>query len=278
MFKYRRLKLGLVNALLIVLSIITLIPIVYAFSVSVNGSNSLFSSELSLLPKEITFANYAAIIQDKPFLAWLKNSLILSLLTVVFTMLVTIPAAYSYSRYKFSGKEKLGNLLLLLNAFPTILSMFAIYRMMKILHLINTMTGLILIYGGTIAIFAFWSMKGYFDSISVDMEEAARIDGANDLQLIKKIIMPLAMPNIIVTSVLVFITAWNEYIFATIFITGEANYTLALGLFSLQATDYSRNWPLFSAAAILTSIPVLFVFFYIQKHVVSGLSSGGVKG
>ena len=90
--------------------------------------------------------------------------------------------------------------------------------------------------------------------------------------------MPLAMPNIIVTAVLVFITAWNEYIFATVFITGETNYTLALGLFSLQATDYSRNWPLFAAAAILTSIPVLFVFFYIQKHVVSGLASGGVKG
>ena len=257
---------------------ITVIPIIFAFSLSVNGSNSLFSSELSLFPKQLTLANYLAIVRDKPFLAWLKNSVILSLLTVVLTLGITIPAAYSFSRYKFSGKERLGNLLLLLNAFPTILSMFAIYRMMKILHLINTLGGLVMIYSGTIAIFAFWSMKGYFDSISVDMEEAARIDGANDLQLIKKIIMPLAMPNIIVTAVLVFITAWNEYIFATVFITGETNYTLALGLFSLQATDYSRNWPLFAAAAILTSIPVLFVFFYIQKHVVSGLASGGVKG
>lgn len=278
MFRHRQLKLVLINAALMLLCLLTLLPIIYAFFVSINGSNSLFSSELSILPKQITMANYTAIIREKPFLAWLKNSLILSLLTVILTMCITIPAAYSFSRYKFKGKEKLGNLLLLLNAFPTILSMFAIYRMMKIMHLINTYIGLVMIYAGMIAIFAFWSVKGYFDSISIDMEEAARIDGANDLQLIKKIIMPLAMPNIIVTAVLVFITAWNEYIFATIFITGEANYTLALGLFSLQATDYSRNWPLFSAAAILTSIPVLFVFFYIQKHVVSGLASGGVKG
>lgn len=278
MFKYRRLKLWMVNIFLLLMCVVTLVPIVYAFSVSINGSNSLFSSEFSLFPKQLTIANYIAIIKDKPFLSWLKNSITLSFLTVILTMGITIPAAYSFSRYKFKGKTQLGNLLLLLNAFPTILSMFAIYRMMKIIHLINTMTGLVLIYCGTIAIFAFWSMKGYFDSISIDMEEAARIDGANDLKLIEKIILPLAMPNIIVTSVLVFITAWNEYIFATIFITGEANYTLALGLFSLQATDYSRNWPLFSAAAILTSIPVLFVFFYIQKHVVSGLASGGVKG
>lgn len=121
-------------------------------------------------------------------------------------------------------------------------------------------------------------MKGYFDSIPKEIEDAARIDGVSDAQLIMKIVLPLARPSIIISSVLVIINVWNEYIFSTVFLFGEEKNTLAVGLYSLQATDYTRNWPLFSAAAILTTIPVLVMFFFVQKYMVSGLSAGGVKG
>ena len=121
-------------------------------------------------------------------------------------------------------------------------------------------------------------MKGYFDSIPEAIEDAARIDGVNDRQLITKIVMPLARPSIIISSVLVVIYVWNEYIFSTVFLSGAGKNTLAVALYSLQATDYTRNWPLFSAAAILTTLPVLILFFLVQKYMVSGLSSGGVKG
>ena len=118
----------------------------------------------------------------------------------------------------------------------------------------------------------------YFDSIPEAIEDAARIDGVNDRQLITKIVMPLARPSIIISSVLVVIYVWNEYIFSTVFLSGAEKNTLAVALYSLQATDYTRNWPLFSAAAILTTLPVLILFFLVQKYMVSGLSSGGVKG
>lgn len=169
-------------------------------------------------------------------------------------------------------------LLLLLNAFPQILSMFAIFRLFRLLNLLDSHIGLIFIYAGSMCIFGIWNMKGYFDSIPIEIEEAAKIDGSGNMQLILKIIMPLARPAIIVTGVMILIFVWNEYLFATTFMLQEESYTLAGGLYQLQANDYSRSWPLFSAAAILVSVPILIIFFCIQKHMVSGLTAGGVKG
>ena len=121
-------------------------------------------------------------------------------------------------------------------------------------------------------------MKGYFDTIPVEIEEAARIDGAGVGQLLVRVVLPLARPAIIVTAVMVLIFVWNEYLFSTTFMMNADSYTLAAGLYQLQASDYSRSWPLFSAAAILVSIPILIAFFAIQKYMVSGLTAGGVKG
>ena len=169
-------------------------------------------------------------------------------------------------------------ILLVLNAFPQLLTMFAIFRLFKSMGLLNSYIGLILIYSGSMCIFSIWNMKGYFDSIPIDMEEAAKIDGASDTQVIFKIMFPLARPTIIVTAVMVLIFVWNEYLFSTTFMLNESNYTLSGGLYALQSNDYSRSWPMFCSAAILVSIPVLIIFFCIQKYMVSGLTAGGVKG
>ena len=144
--------------------------------------------------------------------------------------------------------------------------------------LINTRTGLIIVYTGTMAVFALWNMKGYFDTIPVEIEEAAMIDGATQLQLVIKIVLPLAKPTIAVTAMMVLIYVWNEYIFAINFMTGSDTYTLAAGLYSLQATEMSGSWPIFAAASIVVSIPILIVFFALQKNMTTGLTSGGVKG
>lgn len=127
-------------------------------------------------------------------------------------------------------------------------------------------------------IFSIWNMKGYFDTIPVEIEEAAQIDGASGKQILTRIVLPLARPAIIVTAVMVLIYVWNEYLFSTTFMMDESSYTLAGGLYQLQSNDYSRSWPLFSAASILVSIPILIVFFCIQKYMISGLAAGGVKG
>lgn len=258
--------------------LIALVPILYAFSVSINGQNSLLGSNFSFIPRDFTLANYRAVFLDKPVLLWLKNSLILAVATLIIALGVSIPAAYAFSRYRFRGKKAILYILLLLNAFPTVLSMFAIYRLLRPLGLVNSKLGLIIVYTGTMAIFGLWNMKGYFDTIPLGIEEAAKIDGASDFDLTMKIMLPLAKPSVIVTAVMILIYVWNEYIYATTFMTGAGNYTLAAGLYSLQATETSGNWPVFAAASLVVSMPVLVVFLLVQKHMVSGLTVGGMKG
>lgn len=270
--------LSALNVLFIILCIITLVPILYAFSLSFSSGSAALGSGLSLLPKEPTMKNYSAILFEEPFLLWLKNSAVLSVGTMVVAMGTAVTAAYAFSRYRFKGRNGVLQVLLILNAFPQILSMFAIFRLFKTFHLLNSYVGLIIVYAGSMCIFSIWNMKGYFDTIPVEIEEAARIDGANGRQILLKVVLPLARPAIIVTAVMVLIFVWNEYLFSTTFMMNESSYTLAAGLYQLQSSDYSRSWPLFSAAAILVSIPILIVFFCIQRYMVSGLTAGGVKG
>lgn len=270
--------LAALNILYIVICFAALIPILYALSLSFSSGSSALGSGLSFLPKEPTLKNYTAVLLEEPFFLWLRNSVILSVGTTVVAMGTAVTAAYAFSRYRFKGKNGMLKLLLILNAFPQILSMFAIFRMFRIVGLLNSYLGLIIVYAGSMCIFSIWNMKGYFDTIPVEIEEAARIDGASAGQLLGKVVLPLARPAIIVTAVMVLIFVWNEYLFSTTFMMSEGSYTLAAGLYQLQANDYSRSWPLFSAASILVSIPILIAFFCIQKYMVSGLTAGGVKG
>ncbi|GLB29440.1 cyclodextrin transporter permease [Lacrimispora amygdalina] len=270
-------RLSILNTFFILLCFITLIPVLYAFLLSISSESSAFGSGF-LFPENPTLKNYAAILLEEPFLIWFKNSVVLSLGTMVLAMGTSVTASYAFSRFRFRGRNEMLKLLLILNAFPQILSMFAIFRLFKNMNLLNNYIGLILIYAGSMCIFSIWNMKGYFDTIPIEIEESARIDGGSSGQIIWKIILPLARPSIIVTAVMVLIFVWNEYLFATTFLMKEENYNLAGGLYQLQSNDYSRSWSLFSAAAILVSVPILILFFAIQKYMVSGLVTGGVKG
>lgn len=275
---YHAIGLGFLNLVFIIICIISLIPILYAVSLSISGSGGALSSNISFIPEHPTLANYRDILVEEPFLLWLKNSVVLSIGTMVVAMGTALTAAYAFSRYRFRGRMAVLQMLLILNAFPQILSMFAIFRLFRTFHLLNSYIGLIIVYAGSMCIFSIWNMKGYFDTIPIEIEEAAQIDGASGQQILTKIVLPLARPAIIVTAVMVLIFVWNEYLFATTFMMNESSYTLAGGLYQLQSNDYSCSWPLFSAAAILVSIPILIVFFCIQKYMVSGLTAGGVKG
>lgn len=280
MSKRTKEKIGLaaVNLFFIVLCFIVLIPVLYAFSVSINAENSLLSSDFSFLPKKMTLQNYKAVFFDEPILLWFKNSMVMAIFALVISLGTGIPAAYAFSRRSFPGKRAILKALILLYAFPSLLSMTALYKLLSPLGLINTKTGLIIVYTGTMAVFALWNMKGYFDTIPKEIEEAAMIDGTTTVQLVTKIVLPLAKPTIAVTAMMVLIYVWNEYIFAINFMTGSDTYTLAAGLYSLQATEMSGSWPIFAAASIVVSVPILIVFFALQKNMTTGLTSGGVKG
>lgn len=273
-----RMQLILLNVCYIFLCFFALIPILYALLLSFKRQSGALVSGMWWLPENLTFENYRRILIQEPFLLWFKNSSVLSVGTMLIAVGFAVLSAYAFSRYRFAGRRAMLNLLLLLNAFPQILSMFALFRLFKNIGLLNSNIGLILIYAGSMCIFSIWNLKGYFDTVPIEIEEAAKIDGANDFQLLLRIMLPLAVPAIIVTSVMVLIFVWNEYLFATTFMFHESSYTLAGGLYQLQADDYSRSWPLFSAAAIMVSVPVLIVFFLIQRYMVSGLTAGGVKG
>lgn len=266
------------NIFFIVLCFVTLIPILYAVSVSLNGQNSLLSSDFSFIPHDFTLRNYKEVLFGENILIWFQNTVFLAVVTVFLSLLFAVPAAYCFSRRRFPGRKMILKCLVLLNSFPAILSMFAIYRLLRPMGLINHRVGLILVYTGTMAVFSLWNTKGYFDTIPTEIEEAARMDGASDIQVVWKIVLPLAKPSIITTALQVLIYVWNEYIYATTFMTGESKYTLAAGLNSLQATEMTGSWPVFAAASITVSIPVLIIFFLCQKYMTSGLTAGGVKG
>ncbi len=271
-------KLSIVNIFFIVLCFITLVPVLYALSVSLNADNSLLSKNFSFIPKRFTLDNYGAVFLEKPILLWFKNSVMLALATLILSLGTGIPAAYVFSRKKFTGRKAVLKILVMLYAFPSLLSMTALYKLLTPLGLINTRTGLIIVYTGTMAVFCLWNMKGYFDTIPLEIEEAAQIDGASPIEIVTKIVMPLAKPTIAVTAMMVLIYVWNEYIFAINFMTGSNTYTLAAGLNSLQATEMTGSWPIFSAASLIVSLPILIIFFALQRNMTNGLTSGGVKG
>lgn len=279
---YKKLKIVsyklLLNLFFILACLMALIPILYALSISFTKDASLLSKDFSFIPKKFTLDNYKAVFTEEPVPLWFWNSIFLAFATICLSLCTAVPASYVFSRWKFHGRKGILKILLLLYSFPSILSMFAIYKMMSSLHLINTRLGLIIIYAGTMSVFALWNMKGYFDTIPVEIEEAAKIDGCSDFEIVVKIVTPLARPSLIVTGTMVLNYVWNEYIFSINFLTGSSNETLASGLYSLQATEMSGSWPVFSAAAILVSLPVLMIFFLSQKYMTSGLTSGGVKG
>ena len=279
---YKKLKIVssklLLNLFFVLACLMALIPILYALSISFTKDASLLSRDFSFIPKKFTLDNYKAGFTEEPVPLWFWNSILLAFATICLSLCTAVPASYVFSRWKFHGRKGILKILLLLYSFPSILSMFAIYKMMSSLHLINTRLGLIIIYAGTMSVFALWNMKGYFDTIPVEIEEAAKIDGCSDFEIVVKIVTPLARPSLIVTGTMVLNYVWNEYIFSINFLTGSSNETLASGLYSLQATEMSGSWPFFSAAAILVSLPVLMIFFLSQKYMTSGLTSGGVKG
>lgn len=267
-----------VNAFLMVCCALALLPILYALSVSLDAKGSLLSSDFSFIPRQMTLAHYVSVFTQEPVMLWFGNTALLTACSALAAMAAGVPAAYMFSRRRFVGRRAVLRMLLLLHSFPSVLSMFAIYRLMSALGLINTHIGLIIIYAGTMSVFALLNMKGYFDAIPVEIEEAARMDGCGDRDIVLRIVLPLARPTLIVTMVMIVNYVWNEYIFSINFLTGGDRMTLAAGLYSLQATETSGSWPVFAAASIVVSVPVLILFFLCQKYMVSGLTSGGVKG
>lgn len=265
------------NLFVLLFLVFTVFPIYFVIQAAFEPGQSLYSTNLTLVPPNPTLDNFTYMLNKTPLLLWLRNSLIVALATTVLSVIVCTTAAYAFSRWRFPGRDAVLTLLLAIQAFPAILGLIAIFVIFKELRLLDNLIGLIIAYTSGSLVFSIWNLKGYFDTIPTDLEEAARVDGATPTQAFLRVILPLARPALAVTALLGFMAGWGEYITAQTVLFDEQKYTTMVGLIGLQ-NDYSKPWGWFAVGAIFAMVPVMILFLFLQKQLQAGLTLGGVKG
>jgi arabinogalactan oligomer/maltooligosaccharide transport system permease protein len=267
----------LLHLALLLGAVFSIFPIYFVIQASLRPGNQLYSTDLQLLPTDATLGNFGYIISKTQLPLWMWNSLKIATVTTLATLFITVTAAYAFSRFRFRGRGSLLTTMLALQAFPGLLSLVAFYLILNKLGLVNSHIGLIIIYASGSIVFNVWNLKGYFDTIPIDLEEAAKIDGATPTQAFLRVMLPLARPALAVTALFGFLAGWNEYIVAQTLLFDEKLYTAPVGIFGLQ-DGFRQPWGYFAAASLLVSVPVVILFLYLQRSLISGLSAGGVKG
>ena len=271
------------HAVAISIVLFSIFPLYLVVVSSFNPSGSLQIT--SFIPTEFSWANYEVLFTSPaiPYLTWMKNSLMIAGGVAVLSVVIGAASAFAFSRLKFRGKKRGLELLLLVQMFPAVLALSAVYVIMERVYSfapeigIGTQAGLVLVYlGGAMGI-NIWLLKGFVDSIPVEIDEAAKIDGASPMQIYWQIFIPLAAPVLAVVSLLSFIGTFNEYILASLFLADMDSRTVAVGLQQFVGGQYSQNWGPFAAGSIIASIPIVAIFLSMQKYIVSGLTAGSVK-
>jgi arabinogalactan oligomer/maltooligosaccharide transport system permease protein len=266
--------------ILIVAGIFAFYPVWVAILASGRLGERLYALNLAgmFVPTEWTFENYRAMLFDKPLLTWLRNSAYVASVTTVASLVVTTSAAFAFSRFKFYGREFGLIFLLAIQTFPGILSLVAVAQILTALGLYGKHEGLILAYTTGTLVFSTWNLKGYFDTIPIDLEEAAMIDGCGPIQSFLLIALPLARPALAITALLGFLAGWGDFIYASVLVPAPDKLKLVVpGLFSL-ASSQSVPWGYFAAGGLIVIIPTIIVFLALQRYLESGLTMGGVKG
>ena len=252
---------------------ITVIPLIWIIDIAFSEGNALGGQ----IGDSFTTDHFTKILNGDSFWTWFFNSLIVSIGTALLGLFIAIPAGYAFSRYKFTGRNASMFSFLLVQMFPGIIILVPYFLVMKTLGLLNSHLGLILAYCVTALPLCVWMLKGFFDTIPRELEEAAELDGCNQFQVFTKVVLPLSTPAIAVTALFSFLAAWNEFLLALTFNTSNDMYTLPVGLASLISST-GQAWGDFAAASLLVSLPVALLFLFFQKFLIDGLSAGGVKG
>ncbi len=241
---------------------------------SFSAGDSFFLS--SLFPEKFSLEHYAELFRETDYVLWVWNSLKLCIIVAVIQLALTSLAAYAFSRFRFTGRKYGLMSLLVLQVFPSSMAVAGYYILIYEFGLVDSNIALIFVLAGGSA-FNIWLLKSYIDGIPVALDEAAMIDGANSMQVFIKIILPLAKPQLAVIFLFSFIATYSEYVITSVFLQTPGKMTVALGLQSFISDQFAAHWTMFSAAAVISSIPIMIVFMCLQKFIQSGLVAGSVK-
>jgi arabinogalactan oligomer/maltooligosaccharide transport system permease protein len=266
--------------ILVLMGIVALYPIWFAVLAAGRKGDSLFTTNLvgMFIPLEWTWENFIRLFTQQPFWTWVFNSLKVASITVVFAMVVVTSAAFAFSRFRFAGRNFGLTLMLGMQAYPGLLSLSAITMILTAIGLYNKHAGLVLAYTTGMLVFATWNLKGYFDTIPIDLEEAGMIDGCGPVQSFLLIALPLARPALAITALLAFLSGWSDYVLASALVPSPDTAILAVpGLYGL-AQNISVPWGMFAAGFCIVVIPTIILFMWLQRYLEAGLTLGGVKG
>lgn len=265
--------------LLIVFAVIVLAFPLYWMAVTALTKRSALLDNVTVIPEieNLTLDNFKTIVDSQPIFAWFGNSLFVTVFSTIIAIIVSTMAAYSMSRFKYRSTNFLGFFLLVVRMLPETLLVVPLYMMFTNMKLINNFASLIISNITFIIPFSTWMMKGYFDSIPTTLEEAARIDGCNRIQAVRKVVFPLATPGIAATATYSAILAWSEFLFARTFITKPDKWTITVGMSSLMG-EHMIIWGEVMAAAAISIVPIALVFIFLEKYMVAGVTAGAVKG
>ena len=273
-----RLKRALIHLVLIITTVVVVFPVVRVFSTSIRPGQNVLNPSLAILPDHANLDAYVRVLTDSNLLNWLFNSLVITVGTATMGLIIAATSAYAFSRYKFRGRSSGLTFLFATQLIPGIMLLVPIFIIYVQIGLVNSYQGLVFAYAVTAVPFSIWILKGYYDTIPFDLEEAARIDGCTEFQAFYRVLLPLSLPALAIVFLLNFLAAWGEFFMARVLIGGrEELLTWPLGVQRFQA-QFQTQWADLSAASILISIPIVILFVYVSKYLVSGLTLGGIKG
>jgi arabinogalactan oligomer/maltooligosaccharide transport system permease protein len=275
--------------IIVIMLFFALFPIIWIVSASFNPSGSMVNQ--TLIPSGVDslsklFVNYQRLFDNPqvPFWRWVFNSFFVAGISTLLTVIITSISAYAFSRFRFRFRRNLLLFIFLVQVFPNLLALVALYLMLlqigKYIPFLglNTYGGLILVYVGGGQALNIWLMKAFFDTVPRDIDESAMVDGATSWQIYWQLIVPLVRPILAVVSLLAFVGTFNEFLLARVLISDRENWTLMVGLFNFVAAEFTDDWGVFAAGALLAAVPVILLYLFLQRYIVGGLTAGAVKG
>jgi arabinogalactan oligomer/maltooligosaccharide transport system permease protein len=267
-----------IHSILIFACVIAVYPVLRILTVSLRPGDRLLSTSLAIIPEDATLDAYVSVLSETEFPVWVWNSIVITAATAIIGVILAATSAYAFSRWRFPGRGSGLIFLLSTQMIPAPMLMVPLYILAIKLSLTQSYRGLVIAYSVTSVPFSIWILKGYYDTIPRDLEEAALIDGASRMSTFWRIILPLSSPALVIVFLFNFMAAWTDYLLARVMLSSERGlWTWTLGVQSFQS-QFRTQWGLFSAASILVAIPVMALFLYSSKWLISGLTLGSVKG